>query len=173
MPESPEPTALYRLYDADDQLLYVGIAKDPTARWESHARSPRSSRWWSLVERRSVEWYASREEADVAETGAIKAERPLHNRAKVPGVHFVNFRYFSPEIQWHRAPQDPVSEQAARILRAEIANNLFTSGDQMPTAKELHRRFGISDQTCGKMLQVLAKEGVIQQRRPGGRYYCA
>lgn len=34
MPQTPEPIALYRLYDAEGQLLYVGIARDPEARWK-------------------------------------------------------------------------------------------------------------------------------------------
>jgi predicted GIY-YIG superfamily endonuclease len=172
MPE-PERTALYRLYDAAGDLLYIGIAKDPASRWKSHANHPRTSGWWPLVSRKEVEWLPSREAADVAETEAIKKERPAHNRAKVDRICFARFRYRSPEIRWTKAPQDPWSSQAARIIKAEIAEGKIKPGDRMPTAKELHRRFGISDQTCGKMLRALADEGLLRQERRGGPYFCS
>jgi len=173
MPETPERTALYRLYDANETLLYVGIAKDPESRWKSHASHPRTSNWWPLVSRKEVEWLQSREDADLAETKAIKIEQPVHNRAKVERMCFARFRYRSPEITWHRAYQDPWSEQAKRIIRAEIADGAIKSGTRMPTAKDLHRRFGISDQTCGKILRSLADEGILRQDRRGGPYFCA
>lgn len=31
-----ERTALYRLYDAGDRLLYIGISNNPEARWARH-----------------------------------------------------------------------------------------------------------------------------------------
>ena len=37
-------TALYRLYDAEDQLLYIGITSYPPKRWTEHERDkPRSA----------------------------------------------------------------------------------------------------------------------------------
>jgi predicted GIY-YIG superfamily endonuclease len=43
MPEPPERTALYRLYDATDQLLYVGISTNPEERWKTHTML---KSWW-------------------------------------------------------------------------------------------------------------------------------
>ncbi|GAA4824021.1 hypothetical protein [Streptomyces ziwulingensis] len=37
MPASSERTALYRLHDTDDRLLYVDISQDPSRRFENHA----------------------------------------------------------------------------------------------------------------------------------------
>lgn len=69
-------TALYRLFDADGALLYIGIANDPKTRWSSHAGE---KRWWGDVARKTLEWFATREEAESAEVAAIVGERPQYN----------------------------------------------------------------------------------------------
>ncbi|MEH0579041.1 GIY-YIG nuclease family protein [Streptomyces sp. B21-108] len=33
-----ERTAVYRLYDEDERLLYVGVASDPRVRFKQHGR---------------------------------------------------------------------------------------------------------------------------------------
>ena len=77
------PTALYRLYDAEDRLLYVGISGDLKERLKTHASL---KPWWPDVVRKTVQWYATRADAAEAEIKAIGSERPLHNVAgAVPG----------------------------------------------------------------------------------------
>lgn len=72
----PIRTALYRCFDADDELLYVGISKDPAARWKQHqSKAP----WWRDVAMRTVEWYDDRPAAEVAERKAVQTEGPRHN----------------------------------------------------------------------------------------------
>lgn len=70
--------SLYRLYDANGTLLYVGIAENPKTRWKQHARA---APWWPLVDetRSRVEWHSSRADAEAAEKAAILAEDPVHN----------------------------------------------------------------------------------------------
>jgi predicted GIY-YIG superfamily endonuclease len=76
MPQTPERTALYRLYDADDQLLYIGISKDPDLRFQKHAgRSP----WWPKVARKSVEWLDDRQSALDTERRLIEELSPPYN----------------------------------------------------------------------------------------------
>lgn len=76
-----ERTAIYRLFAADDTLLYIGIAKRFGTRWEQHARV---QPWWPHVEHQTVRWLPSREDARLAEDVAIKAERPVYNIAGSP-----------------------------------------------------------------------------------------
>jgi predicted GIY-YIG superfamily endonuclease len=71
-----ERTALYRLYAEDDALLYVGITEHLGTRWHNHARK---KPWWPDVQRQTVEWYPTREEAAEAEIKAIQTEYPRHN----------------------------------------------------------------------------------------------
>lgn len=73
-----ERTALYRLFDSDDSLLYVGISKNPDQRIGTHkAERP----WWALIARSTVEWYDSHIEAARAEAVAVREEAPSMNRA--------------------------------------------------------------------------------------------
>lgn len=69
-------TALYRLFNADGQLLYVGIAYDPKSRWYSHVNT---SPWWPNVARKEVEWFEHRNAAVTAEMIAVRTEKPIHN----------------------------------------------------------------------------------------------
>lgn len=85
----PERTALYRIYDGDGLLLYIGISKDFGRRWKDEARD---FSWWDEHRRMTVDWYDSRKEAEAAETAAIKTEWPRYNK-----VHAVRERLSGPE----------------------------------------------------------------------------
>jgi predicted GIY-YIG superfamily endonuclease len=80
MYEPDERTAVYRLYDATDRLLYVGISANPSKRWEGHKTY--SCRWWPAVARKKIEWYADRYLALAHEFLAIHYEEPIHNRRR-------------------------------------------------------------------------------------------
>ena len=69
------PTALYRFYSDNDELLYVGIAFNPTVRFRRH----RKAEWWHLAVRHTVVRFPSRPEAEAAETKAIQTELPRYN----------------------------------------------------------------------------------------------
>jgi predicted GIY-YIG superfamily endonuclease len=72
-----EQTVLYRLYDENGQLLYVGVTGDPKTRWKEHrTKMP----WWPEVTRRRLELYDTGVEARAAEARAICDEGPLYNR---------------------------------------------------------------------------------------------
>ncbi len=76
-----ERTAVYRLFAADDTLLYVGVAKRFGTRWEQHAKA---QPWWPHVDHQTVYWYPSREDALLIEKAAIDAEMPVYNIAGSP-----------------------------------------------------------------------------------------
>lgn len=69
-------TTLYRFYDRDGRLLYVGITEKAWQRFKSHQRS---KEWWTDSERAHLEHFETRKEAMRAELHAIKTERPLFN----------------------------------------------------------------------------------------------
>jgi len=74
-------TALYRHYSNSDELIYVGISKDPYRRTGEHKAL---SKWFDKVSTIKVEWFETREDALAAEKNAIKKEKPrfniVHNR---------------------------------------------------------------------------------------------
>jgi len=69
-------TDLYRFYDADERLLYVGISLSAIGRAAQH-RSEKN--WWCDVARMHVEHLPTRSTAMHAEREAIRSERPIHN----------------------------------------------------------------------------------------------
>lgn len=97
-----ERTALYRLWDAEDGLLYVGVAARPEFRWTQHADE---KEWWPQVRRYDVEWHPDREAALLAEKTAILEEEPLHNIT---------------HSEW-RAELDPASGRYRRVRRPQPA----------------------------------------------------
>jgi predicted GIY-YIG superfamily endonuclease len=75
------PHVLYRLFNSDGELLYIGITKDLPARLCHHrTRKP----WFSEVTRSSTENFANRGELAAAEIRAIQNERPKYNSAYLP-----------------------------------------------------------------------------------------
>jgi predicted GIY-YIG superfamily endonuclease len=92
-------TALYRIYDADGALLYVGVTGNPKRRFAEHA-SDKS--WWALAARRDIEWYESRASAEMAERAAIRAHDPYHNRDHVLNSQANRFQDLGIEMLCHK-----------------------------------------------------------------------
>jgi predicted GIY-YIG superfamily endonuclease len=74
-------TLLYRFFDDEGRLLYVGITNNPQVRWSDHAGKARKGEnaWWRHARVVHTEWFATRAEAEKAEITAIHNEHPLHN----------------------------------------------------------------------------------------------
>lgn len=71
-----KPLVLYRFFDAEDTLLYVGITNSPRTRFNNH-RSDKS--WFRHVVRSTMEHFGTREALEAAEIRAIQEEKPKHN----------------------------------------------------------------------------------------------
>jgi len=71
--------ALYRLYDKNESLLYVGISINPVARFMQHKSSDKNI---VDVSRMDVAWFLSEAESREAERVAIMAEAPLWNKQR-------------------------------------------------------------------------------------------
>lgn len=76
-------TALYRHFDANGELLYVGISINPNSRSASHKSS---SDWFSQIHRIDVEWHETRELALEAEKRAIQNGQPKRNKMHSTGM---------------------------------------------------------------------------------------
>jgi len=70
---------LYRHFDGDGNLLYVGISINPFKRLDEHKHS---SQWFDFVKNVTIEFFDNREEALRAETTAIAKEKPIYNIKK-------------------------------------------------------------------------------------------
>jgi hypothetical protein len=73
---------LYRFFDSEGRLLYVGISKFFEARLKQHYRN---SSWFFDSVSCTLEHFETREQVEQAESLAIKTENPIHNKAGKPG----------------------------------------------------------------------------------------
>lgn len=71
-----EPTSLYRLYDDNFRLLYIGIAGNPGRRFQQHAKE---KEWWGDVVHVRLQHFDTRSAAAQAEIKAIQEEWPPMN----------------------------------------------------------------------------------------------
>lgn len=74
---------LYRHFDKDDILLYVGISWSTISRWSQHLRG---SPWSARVVKITIQTFETREAALDAECKAIKEENPAFNTVRVGSV---------------------------------------------------------------------------------------
>jgi hypothetical protein len=119
----PERTALYRLFDADDRLLYLGIAKLPEFRWARHAHV---QPWWHLVARKTVVWYPSRGEAAIAEEELTATEKPLYDRSAEGVKHHAVERFDDTDghrrvLEWLKQEVERI-EPGARLMTGQVAS---------------------------------------------------
>jgi hypothetical protein len=108
------PAAVYRLFDADDRLLYVGVTENVKARFSHHASS---KPWWPDVARHTVEWMDNRDDAEAAEKLAISTEMPVWNVRDSPCPPK---RPVEPWLQDAMDAGDVISVSAARSDLTEL-----------------------------------------------------
>lgn len=96
--------ALYRFYDRAGELLYVGITRDPGARWSRHAAD---KPWWHQVQRIAIEPMPDRAIALAAERDAIKAENPRYNIVHRPKeTPHADAEALRIQLKWRRVAQE-------------------------------------------------------------------
>ena len=113
---------LYRFYDIDDNLLYVGITNTWYQRFHDHERK---SGWFSKVAYSTFEWHDSRDSVREAELLAITKENPEFNKANNPSYETVMDHFQKLKI-WTFS--DSVPDQAHLDLVTEMKENLRLIG---------------------------------------------
>lgn len=68
---------VYRLWAADDSLLYIGSTGNWPLRMTQHQRH---QPWWGQITRTALDYFPTREAAYAAERIAIQLEHPRHNK---------------------------------------------------------------------------------------------
>ena len=121
-PKESAITYLYRSFDRDGRLLYVGISVSPATRLGSHVLT---APWWPLARTITIEPFLSRESAGDAETKAIREEHPIHNVA----LHKENHR--ASRLNWI---SDKYSNRASFRQAAEESVALEAAGNLYPMA---------------------------------------
>lgn len=152
---NPFPTgrsALYRLYDSEDVLLYVGISRYPNERLKEHAGD---KLWWHHVARHEIAWLDNRGEALKAEAEAMTEERPLYN-----GYHHLGRGW----PQKARKYDDTAERAAVREgVRSALERGDYPPGTLLQGAP-IGRQYGASPCTAHSVLHDLADEGLLVKR---------
>jgi hypothetical protein len=151
--EWEQATALYRFFDRQGQLLYLGITRRLRIRMTEHARDYAET-WWPLVSSRTVSWYETRSQAWRTERDAIRTENPPYNvmhtaRARVP---------------LQARPSRDYGERGIPLLRLaqqEFDSQPFTAADAIGVA-------GCSSATVQQWIRSLSHRGWLV--RVGTRY---
>lgn len=125
-----KPTQLYRHYDGDGVLLYVGISLNTIGRLAQHKFE---SGWFNQIASITITTYQSRKEALDAEAEAIEREAPVFNvinNARVkPSVTFMlregfERKFFAFLIAWHEVHgEKPVS--ARELFNSDVVREAF------------------------------------------------
>lgn len=155
MPEPPERTALYRYFDADGVLLYVGISNDPDFRWKAHLYGVDRKAWPRRAVSRTAEWYDSRAAALTAEEAAIHLERPIFNR-----THNYDDVEFDPS-SWPTVERGRKIEQIASLIRSEITTGRWRVGQRLPSIRLITEATGAGQPVVSKASARLRREGLI------------
>lgn len=69
---------VYRIYDTDDRLIYIGHSCSLQQRFVDHSQS---AWWWSLAARIAIQLHPDRNSVRAAEAVAIQEEQPMFNVA--------------------------------------------------------------------------------------------
>ena len=123
-------TALYRHFDIDGRLLYVGVSKNAVQRLSQHTSSP----WMQKIRTVTVEMCQSREHALEAEALAIRIEKPAYNGgriARIAKAKNVLARYIAETGQTQR-------DFAAQLGVRDATVSAWVNG-KTPSSKEIGR----------------------------------
>jgi predicted GIY-YIG superfamily endonuclease len=100
---------LYRFFDTEGRLLYVGISKFFEARLKQHYRN---ASWFFDSASVTLEHFETREQVEQAEAVAIKTENPVHNKAGKPGYESP-LDHFAKIKNWTYSDISPDEEHTA------------------------------------------------------------
>jgi predicted GIY-YIG superfamily endonuclease len=127
--DDERPYAVYRLYDADDRLLYVGMTSDSERRMQAHASG---KVWWNQVAHQVIEWHPGKADALTAEAAAIRTEFPRYNVVHAITPESLTARQLLAEwkarVKMHEAERDSLiraaRESGLNILRISHLSGL-------------------------------------------------
>jgi excisionase family DNA binding protein len=136
-------THLYRHFDSDGALLYVGVSLNAVARLAGHETF---SHWFDRIARVEIEHFPNREAALSAEKEAITTESPKCNLKHVPRAPEV-----SPCIEESRSALARRVVSFMPVYRIEDAAAVLCIGRETVRRLVANGEIGsITDENCGR-----------------------
>jgi len=162
-----KPTALYRHYDAENVLLYIGVSINPIQRTDQHIYS---SEWTLDVKSIEIEWHENGYLARSAEMIAIRNEHPLHNsmhsktktwQRNKNNAYIAKFNVDT--LADYISVTDESSSKVLAYFIKSINNENLVSGTYPRIAKET----GVSESTIARTIQKLLDGKFIKKIQTG------
>lgn len=110
------PNVLYRFFDKDKNLLYIGISKSFGNRFNQHAHI---SEWFAKANSVTIEHYPNRASVETAEKKAIKSERPKYNKSHNPDYESAVKHYRILKSHFFRKGKVPDSDHHELMILTE------------------------------------------------------
>lgn len=182
-PPQPEWAAVYRFYDIDENLLYIGSTDYPPTRWSRHRTT---QPWWPEVVAYSLEWWPDRAHAFAQEYKAIHAEAPRYNKQRQRASLVGELQPITEEVQRVfdaindvEGIADPEARSRARAQitaktrelsakwqaeRGELAHQMDADGESV---RGIAKRLGIKPSTVQDLLRGYKGSGQNRPRTEG------
>lgn len=114
---------LYRFFDSEDNLLYVGVSVNFLARINQHYSR---AEFWDQVKYATFEKYETRVEVEAAEIRAIVNENPVYNKMYNPNyensqMHFAKIK----DWVYGKKQADETHAQLVRFIQEEYLTDKF------------------------------------------------
>lgn len=118
---------LYRAYDENYTLLYIGITANPGVRLRKHAEG---KDWWAQVASIQLQHFKTRDALEEAERKAIAAESPVFNTQHNPNRREAFLAYYDDDdpddedgcgeyvLEEYDGPEPEVSPELRAEMRA-------------------------------------------------------
>lgn len=113
---------LYRFFDKNDQLLYVGISNNWTQRLKQHYKDSDFFEEASFI---TLTYFDTRAEVEAAEKLAIETEQPIYNKAYNPNYEDA-VTHFAKIKAWVYTKLEPDATHAGMIKELQ---DLFKTDD--------------------------------------------
>jgi hypothetical protein len=139
----PEDTcSVYRIHNAEDEVIYIGMSHEPAERVREHRRL---KPWADEIAGHEADWYPDRAAAQAAEAKAIRKHQPKYNVVHTP-------------------------ELRRRIQRMDLPLARRVSAVGLDAIRQLHIRDGIESAEGGRVIVdgELLGPGLYRLVLPGG-----
>lgn len=141
---------LYRMFDGNGRLLYIGLTNNTRTRLKNHADD---KAWWGQVHNVTLEHFPSRTALEDAERAAIQSERPLHNV-----VHNASNEINDERAQWE-CDYDALEQDYEDRCAVYVLERLYAD-EQAGLMETPDQRAGMYEKYLNEAYQVLPFKGV-------------